>query len=341
MKIKKSIFIFFLILTINLFAGELKNIDFKDSNVIFKLSEINKDKISINYDEDTRLVFIEIPNSKLKIKNNILNNFIEDMEGSSYSESMSVEQVGEDIIISLILRPSVAHKIIKKDNELILNLKANVIRPLIVIDPGHGGKDPGAVRGNVREKDIVIAVSKFLRDELIDNYDVLMTRDGDYFITLHERPNMGNKKRAKLFISIHANASASKAANGVEVFYFSKKSSKYAERIASFENSFGDMFGENSSDIAQISGELMYNKNQEKSIELAKIICRNISSNVDFRNGGAHGANFAVLRGFDGPSVLVELGFITNPVEVKRLTNPTIQKSMAEQIAKSVNEYFK
>ena len=92
-----------------------------------------------------------------------------------------------------------------------------------------------------------------MKEELSGEYDIIMTRDTDKFITLSERPKMGNRTGAKLFVSLHVNAAVNTAANGVEVYFFSKKSSPYAERIAQYENSFGEKFGEKSSSIAQIS----------------------------------------------------------------------------------------
>ena len=167
-----------------------------------------------------------------------------------------------------------------------------------------------------------------------------MTRDSDFFVVLSERPKIANKNNAKLFVSIHANASESKNANGVEVFYFSKKSSPYAERIANFENTIGEQYGDSSDKIIQISGELAYKKNQENSIRLAKKIVENISSGLALKNGGVHGANFAVLRGFNGTGVLIELGFVSNSYDAAILVDRDSQQKIAEEIAKSIKEYL-
>jgi N-acetylmuramoyl-L-alanine amidase len=179
-----------------------------------------------------------------------------------------------------------------------------------------------------------------LRDELKKDFNVVMTRDTDVFVTLSQRPKIANKAKANMFISIHANAAVSSKMNGVEVFYFSKKSSPYAERIASFENSFGDKYGENSSDIAQIMGELAYKKNQESSIGFARKTNNALAEAIGLNNRGIHGANFAVLRGFNGPSVLIEVGFISNKSDLQKITNPVYQKKMAKEIAEMVRGYF-
>ena len=155
----------------------------------------------------------------------------------------------------------------------------------------------------------------------------------------HERGLSGENKAA-LFVSVHANAAENKSANGVEVFYFSKKSSPYAERIANFENSIGEKYGDSSDKIIQISGELAYKKNQENSIRLAKKVVENIADRLSMRNGGVHGANFAVLRGFNGTGVLIELGFVSNSYDAEILVDPSSQQKMAEEIAKSIREYL-
>lgn len=338
-KVIKYILIFS-IMSISIFSADLKSISFNDGLVSFEMKGIKETDCLINYDDDTRLLFLEIQNSKLALNRDKVDKFISNMENSGYADSMTVEENDKTLYISLRLKSSVGYKLTFSRDRMILALNYRQVKPLIVIDPGHGGKDPGAVRGNVREKDIVIAVAKYLRDELKDEFDIIMTRDNDTFITLSERPNMGNRKGAKFFVSIHANASVNKAANGVEVYYFSKKSDPYAEKIVKFENSFGEKYGENTNEIAQISGQLAYNKNQEKSIEISRNIVNDIASRLELKNGGTHGANFAVLRGFDGPSILIELGFISNANDVAILLRDDARRAMANEIAKNIRRYF-
>lgn len=339
-KILNFLILMFL-MTLSLYAGELKTIDFDYSTLKFITNGVNTENCIVSYDDDTRLLFIEIPDCKMSIDKTKIQNFIENMEASPFAENMNVDSFDNNIAISLRLKTGVAQSVEKNKNSLDINLKNSANRPLIVIDPGHGGKDPGAVRDHVREKDIVISVSKHLRDELKNDFDIIMTRDGDYFITLGNRPKMGNDKNAKLFVSVHANAASRSTAHGIEVFYFSRQSSPYAERVASFENNFGETFGEKTSKIAQISGELAYKKNQEKSIKLAKYVLENVSREVGIRQGKSHGANFAVLRGFDGPSILIELGFITSPIDVPILMDEEKRIIMAKEIARSIRQYFK
>ena len=159
-------------------------------------------------------------------------------------------------------------------------------------------------------------------------------------MTLGERPRIANRAKADMFISIHVNSAVKNTLTGTEVFYFSKKSSPYAERIAAFENSVGDKYGEKTNNIVQIMGELAYKKNQEISIGFAKKTSSALAKAMGMKDRGIHGANFAVLRGFNGPGVLIELGFINNSDDIKKLTSSTSQKKMAQEIAKMVRENF-
>lgn len=340
---KKNIFsvIIFFIFSISLFAAKIDKINVSSNKLIFNLSSTVNDEIIISADEDTRLVYLEILNLDKKSINRFTASLERDLEDLKLFDTIAVDRGETNLSLTLHLESKVAYNIDSSNKKIILSFsKTNKNKHLIVIDPGHGGKDPGAVRGSTREKDIVLTVGKFLKDELSEDFNVIMTRSTDVFIQLPARPKLANSKNAKLFVSIHANAAENKKANGVEVFYFSKKSSPYAERIANFENSFGEKYGESSDDIAQISGELAYKKNQENSINLANDLVGRLASAVNLRKGGVHGANFAVLRGFNGTGVLIELGFVSNAIDRKVITNRTNQKIMAQEIATSIRKYF-
>lgn len=167
-----------------------------------------------------------------------------------------------------------------------------------------------------------------------------MTRSNDTFISLSERSRIANRGKADIFVSLHLNASKNSSAQGMEIFYFSKKSSPYAEKIASYENSFGEKYGEKTTSIAQIMGELAYNKNMEKSITIARPLNSSLSKRLGMRDRGIYGANFAVLRGFNGPGILVELGFITNKSDVTKLSRDANQNVMADELANKIRSFF-
>lgn len=337
-----EIFLVFMVFFLKLSAAKISDIKMLEDKFIINMSSTEVTEYFISSDEDTRLIYIEINNLDEKSMNKLSDSLQVKIKKSNFFEDVEVSKLEKSLCITMQLLPKINYSLKNDKNKIELNLKkVDKNKSLVVIDPGHGGKDPGALRGNVKEKDIVLSVSKFLKDELSNDFNVIMTRNTDVFIKLSERPEIANKSKAKLFVSVHANASENTKANGVEVFYFSKKSSPYAERIANFENSFGEKYGESSSTIAQISGELAYKKNQESSIFLAKDIVNKLANVTKLKNGGIHGANFAVLRGFNGTGILVELGFVSNKNDRAIITNENYQKIMAKEIANSIREYFK
>ncbi|WP_321329211.1 N-acetylmuramoyl-L-alanine amidase [uncultured Ilyobacter sp.] len=298
-----------------------------------------KPRFSIDYDEASRLLFIELPGTEAgnNFKSRVLNgNYIEKINVVKYSNSTGVFAfLNKNVNFRTSYRTDPVRVVMDFSG------KVNEKEYTIVIDAGHGGKDPGAVGFNkYHEKDIVFSVANYLRNELIRDFNVVMTRSTDNFVSLANRPRTGNKSKGDMFISIHANADKSGKGSGFEAFYFSKKSSPYAERVASFENSFGAKYGEDSGDIAQIMGELAYKKNQEESIKLGENLASTYSKKLNMKNRGVHGANFAVLRGFDGPGVLLELGFISNKYDVWKLKQSKYQRLMAEEIADNIRKYF-
>lgn len=334
-------FILFFIFSTFLMAAKLSKISMNSNEISIDLIDAKESDYIVSADEDTRLMYIELLNLDEKSIKKISSDFEKKIKDSGYFEEVNIVKTADTALITLQLLAKTSFLVDASNKKININLSVgNKNKQLIVIDPGHGGKDPGAVRGNIHEKDIAFTISNFLRAELQDDFNILMTRNKDIFIKLHERPRIANKTKAKLFVSVHANAAESPKANGFEVFYFSKKSSPYAERIANFENSFGEKYGENTNDIAQISGELAYKKNQENSIKLANDMVNRVSSGLGMKDGGSHGANFAVLRGFNGPGILIEVGFVSSAKDRAIITNRTEQQKMAALIAKSIRNYF-
>lgn len=294
---------------------------------------------SADYDEYNRLLFLDIGNEGSSRDKNIKNElpkYVEKVQRVDYDASSGY---------FVTLNKNIFHKVSlrKNPNRVVVDFSKNAQNKqyTVVIDPGHGGKDPGAIGiKGTREKDIALAVGKYLRDELKKDFNVVMTRDSDEFITLTNRSKISNGVEANLFISIHINSAENSKLSGMEIFYFSKKSSPYAERIAAFENSVGAKYGEDTGNIVQIMGEIAYNKNQEKSIKFAEALNKDLSARMRMKDRGIHGANFAVLRGINTPGVLIELGFIRNPEDHRKMTNKTNQRIMAGKIAEHVRKYF-
>lgn len=333
----KRIFILFLLVCSFVFAGNIKDITERENNLSFIFTSFDKSDYQISYDTYNRLIFLEFPNSPLNVKVN------PNSLKSKYIESFEVVNYGSGSGFFIKLNKNISYKINHSGKEFTLQFSDRISKKqyTIVIDAGHGGKDSGAVGfKKYYEKNVVLAVAKYLRDELNSDFNIIMTRDTDVFVTLGERPKIGNRAKADMFISIHANSAPTDKLYGTEVFYFSKKSSPYAERIAAFENSVGDKYGEKSSNIVQIMGELAYKKNQEISIRFAKQISAGIAAGMNMKDRGVHGANFAVLRGFNGPGVLIELGFINNKSDINKLIIPDNQKKMAKEIEKVVRAKY-
>jgi N-acetylmuramoyl-L-alanine amidase len=223
-------------------------------------------------------------------------------------------------------------------------------RYVIVIDAGHGGKDNGATCcGSRNEKKIVLKVSKKLKVKLEKmGYKVYMTRYKDNFVKLPKRTEFANKKRADVFISVHANAAPNKEKakifKGIEVYYLSPAHSKRAKKAAEKENSVmlenKDFYTKN---------DFLSLLNREKIVESHKLgldIKRNTLTSLrghykSVSDGGVKGANFWVLVGAQMPSVLVEIGYLTHPEEGKNLLKNYYQLLLANGIAKGVKSYLK
>ena len=215
----------------------------------------------------------------------------------------------------------------------------------IVLDPGHGGKDPGAIGPNgMYEKDIVLKVAKkaagILRDKL--SCDTILTRNNDVFVPLEERTAIANASNADLFISIHVNAAPSPDISGVETFILSLATNKDEMRTAAFENATSSR---SLSDLQAILMDLMQNTKINESTKLAEYIQDDILSGLSRKYGGItnHGvkkAPFIVLIGAQMPAILTEIAFISNPREAKRLRNDAYLHTVAEEIANGVSRYI-
>ncbi|MDD4201899.1 MAG: N-acetylmuramoyl-L-alanine amidase [Candidatus Omnitrophica bacterium] len=216
----------------------------------------------------------------------------------------------------------------------------------IVIDPGHGGKDYGARGyGGLKEKDVVLDIAKRVERELKDKgiKNVILTRNRDHFISLQRRAEIANTQKADLFVSIHANAAKARDANGFEVFYLSPAKDDVARAIEASENEV--IFFENSeySVKPEYLNTTLWNmtlaENKEESKQLAGYMSKMIPGRMGLKNRGVKSANFYVLRGTRMPAVLVEVGFISNKAEEKKLASAAYRQNMADSIVDSIMGY--
>lgn len=220
----------------------------------------------------------------------------------------------------------------------------------VVIDAGHGGKDPGAVgKRKLYEKDITLKIAKKLKTQLAKRSGarVYLTRSTDVYIPLDERTAIANSKEADLFVSIHVNASPNKKASGVETYYLNYSPDKEAIRVAARENA---ATAQEMADLEYILRDMMVKSNQDDSVLLASYVQKELSSTLQKRykgvkSNGAKGALFYVLVNSTMPSVLVEVSFISNPTEAKRLKTDKYLDAIVEGITvgimRYVNEYGK
>ncbi len=219
----------------------------------------------------------------------------------------------------------------------------------IVIDPGHGGRDAGAVGyKRKKEKDAVLAVAKKLYKELKNRgYKVYLTRTKDYFVELRNRTKYANRRMADIFISIHANAAPKKSKylsmRGIETFFLSPARSKRAKRVAALENRADlDSMGYFSkiTFLNFLNREKIIASNK-LAIDIQKGMLYNLRKHFkDVQDGGVREGPFWVLVGAQMPSVLIEIGYITNPTEARRIFNPYYQTLLAKGIADGIDSYF-
>lgn len=216
----------------------------------------------------------------------------------------------------------------------------------IVIDPGHGGSDPGAPGyfKNVWEKDIVLKLSKKLAATLRDRLKctVVLTRSTDKRLTLEERTAIANTKRADLFISLHCNAAKNRRLRGIETYILNLATDDQAIAVAARENATSE---KNISDLEYILSDLMKNAKIEESTRLANVVQNSFVTGMqkkysDINNLGVKQAPFYVLLGARMPSILIETSFISNKAECKRLMTEAYQTAICNTITDGVESYI-
>ena len=226
---------------------------------------------------------------------------------------------------------------------------AHARRTKIVIDPGHGGKDPGARGvGGIEEKNIVLAIALRLRDLLqtAPEFEVVLTRDSDVFLSLEERTARANGERADLFLSIHANASPNSAGSGIETYYLNNTNDRAILRLAAMENGIASVTGKRGRDrdTALLLSTLIQNYKVAESATFAERIQTGAVGSVTeqwqgVRNLGVKQGPFYVLVGAGMPCVLVEVSFVTHPEEGVRLAQPSYQQAIAVGLLRGIREF--
>ena len=359
------------------FSDTLKNVSYNNGKVIGTFRE-NKQIIpnaSVTKLGDEDLLMLSFPDSKMESG---VPAFINKSD-QYISKVYTVENNGM-VVVYVYLKPSVTYQVTSRNGEFQVTLdggkavtaqksyntpqsqnnnsnntritqtqsqsqSGNTSRGnkkyTIVVDPGHGGHDSGARGNGYNEKDIALQVATRLANNLRQDYNVIMTRDSDFFVPLDTRAKIGNDANADFFISIHLNSGSSSSANGTEVFYFSKKDQgSYATQVAKFENKVDGSYGDVPfSDF--ILNDIFYRKNQKTSQAIAESVLNNLINTTGLRRRGVFGANFAVLRGSNSPSILVELGFMNNYSDLSQYLTPDGQDKAANAISSAIRSYFR
>lgn len=219
-------------------------------------------------------------------------------------------------------------------------------RPLIVIDAGHGGHDPGAGI-EIKEKDLTLGLALALRETLLKGggIRVALTRSDDRYLLLPERSGIARRLKADLFLSIHADSVDGGNASGASIYTLSEKgSSEIAARMAERENRSDTINGvpleDQSSSVSAILVDLSQRETQVQSEEFARLILREAQGSLAFRDDSLQSAAFVVLKSPDVPSVLFETGYISNLEEAARLVSEEGRRAFATATAKAIRVYF-
>jgi N-acetylmuramoyl-L-alanine amidase len=221
-------------------------------------------------------------------------------------------------------------------------------KPLIVIDPGHGGRDPGAINKShgIKEKNITLSVSKELKKQLeaTGRYQVSLTRYNDKGMRLYDRVDFARNKNADLFISLHADSIGKSSVRGASIYTLSSKASdEQTAKLAAKENSVDLIWGVKveDSDVEKMLLEMVTTFNQNQSNFFANKLVESLGSGgINLLQKPHRSAGFAVLKAPDIPSVLVEMGFMSNSQEALMLTRPEYRREIARALVQGIDTYF-
>ncbi|MGQ9610275.1 MAG: N-acetylmuramoyl-L-alanine amidase [bacterium] len=260
---------------------------------------------------------------------NTINKLPEKNLTSKTLEKKRTNQSKDKIIDSQPL-PSKSPTLVKQ-----LGLKVRTI----VIDPGHGGKDPGAIGiSGLQEKAVVLDIAKRLKNLLDDRYTVYLTRDSDIYMPLEERTIFANEKGADIFISLHVNSCKNPTNRGIETYYLSLASDEEARLTAALENATSE---KNIKEIGSLITKVLKNAKIEESSNFARIVQSSLCKNTGAFNRGVKKAPFIVLIGVDAPSILIELGFISNTQDEELLKDNGYKNELATALMNAIEDYIR
>jgi len=318
----------------------------------FNIFELNKAfKASVHEDILDQRLNVNIYNEQIIF---LIDSSLLMFKGKQYNFTHSIIQKDGNYFLPVyflmdVLPDILGSKIsIKSGKILAANPTDNRLRT-IVLDPGHGGKDPGAI-GNSKshfEKEIALAIAKKLKRKLENklNVNVLLARDKDEFVSLQQRTQFANSNAANLFISIHCNAHRNSKVDGIEVYYLSTAKTSDARAVEAMENQVvydfegGEEAVKKYDDLAFILADMAQSEHLEESYQLGMKLQSNMVEATGSRNRGVKQANFYVLRGAFMPAVLVEVGFMSNKTEEKKLIKSSYQDKLVEALFRGIKDF--
>ncbi|NLW22647.1 MAG: AMIN domain-containing protein [Tissierellia bacterium] len=289
--------------------GEVIHYSIKGDNRVVSVSTLEETDYTVEYTRETNTMVISLPWDKLDIKEGSMT--IQD----GLINDIKVTSSGGTSKIILTFRRGIEYSLLSHDttDKIAISIKRDENEKpsdkLIVIDPGHGGHDPGAVQNGTLEKDVNLAVSLKLNERLKSlGYNTIMTRDTDVYIELKERAAIANRNMADLFISIHANSNSDSSVSGIQVLYHAY-------------------------DKATVKKDV--------NLQLAKIMMEEITKGTGAQDRGLiTRERTVVIRDTEMPSVLIEIGFLTNKEEVQLLQDDAYQNKIVESIVKGIEKFF-
>ena len=264
------------------------------------------------------------------------------VEGATYR----LGRTGAVVVLEIAPPANVAAAPAASEKPAAARPRRNFARPRIVIDPGHGGRDPGA-QGYATEKVVTLAVAQRLADHLRERLgaETILTRNGDDTLELSDRTERANAEAADLFVSIHANASRNRDAAGIETYYLNNTDDRATIRLAAMENGLAYVPQARGTRLRYILSDLLQVGKIEESVRLARTVQRTLVGHLgrrypDVADLGVKQGPFYVLVGAHMPCVLVEVSFLTHPVEGRRLANMAYQAALAEGLYAGVAAYL-
>lgn len=288
----------------------------------------------------------------LKIEGDINVSSIPDMDSKLFS-SLSVQKQEGKTVITLRFRKSCTWKVFELTNpfRIVVDVRerprGNILKSFvrtIVLDPGHGGEELGAVgRNGTPEKKLTLVFARELKTIIERNLGirVILTRDDDSFVSLDERTSIANNAKADLFISIHFNYSQDPTVKGPETYFLSYKATDSDARLLAYKENLGKIKEAPSSDIELILWDMAQSQYLYQSSRLAEMVQMELADEMGVTNRGIKQAPFAVLMGATMPAILVEVDFISNPEEEKLLLTSDYRRRLEMAIFRGIQKYIR